>query len=133
MVIRCASAAAATSSASRVFESAQQRGQFALAANNRTLRPRSKFPASAFLCYLNLADETITLAGYCGDESWRIGVVVQCMPDLPHRGIDSVVRIQEDALAPHALQDFLARHELSAPVGKYEEQVEGDPLQLRSE
>ena len=106
---------------SRIVESAQQRGQFAVASNHRTRRPRSKFPASACPCYLNLADETITLAGYCGDESRRIGVVAQCMPDLPYRGIDSVVRIQEDALAPYPLQDFLARHELSAPVSKYEE------------
>ena len=43
------------------------------------------------------------------------------MPDLPHRGIDSVVRIQEDAFAPDLLEDFLARHQLPAPVGKYEE------------
>ena len=43
------------------------------------------------------------------------------MADLPHRGIDGVVLIQEDVLAPHPLQDFLARHELSAPVSEYEE------------
>ena len=55
---------------------------------------------------------------------------MQCVPDFPHRGIDSVVGIQEDAFAPDALQNFLARNELPASVGQNEEQLEGDALQL---
>ncbi len=64
------------------------------------------------------------------DEARRLRVVVQRVADLPHRNIDSVVGIQEDLLAPHALEDFLARHELPAPVGKNEEHVQWNALQL---
>ncbi len=55
---------------------------------------------------------------------------MQCVPDLPHRRIDSIVGIQEDAFAPDTLLNFLACNELPVSVGKNEEHLEGDALEL---
>ena len=55
---------------------------------------------------------------------------MQRVADFPYRGIDSVVRIQEDAFAPHALEDFLSRNQLSAALSEQEEQLEGDALKV---
>src|SRR5208282_5290156 len=80
--------------------------------------------------FAHLCDEAIAL-GRDGDyELRRIRVVIQRAANLPHRRVDSVVGIEENSFAPDALEDFLARDQLIAPLDQQKQQVERNPFQL---
>src|SRR5450631_3372497 len=53
--------------------------------------------------------EAVSLAGDGLDEAGLGGIVAQGLADFPNRGVDAVLGIDEDVLAPEALDDFLAR------------------------
>src|ERR1700731_4190148 len=103
---------------SRVVESTQQRSQLALAAHHRTRRPSSKLVGSTYLRRVNLRDESIAPGRHGNHESWRLGIVAQSLPDLSDRSVDAVLAIDKDALAPDALEDLLARNQLSAALNQ---------------
>src|SRR5208282_3019847 len=101
---------------SRIVECAQQRSELALASHHPARRSSSKLHRSTCLRCANLRDESITPGRHRDDESRRLRIVAQCPPDFSYRGVDAVLAIDEDALAPNALQDFFACDELSAAV-----------------
>ncbi|HYL60448.1 MAG TPA: hypothetical protein VEU51_16390 [Candidatus Acidoferrales bacterium] len=102
----------------RVFESAQHQSQLAFASHHHARRPSSNLLRPASLRAANLCDESITPAGDGGDESRRLGIVAQSAPQLSHRSVDAGLAIDKDALAPDALQNFLARDELSTTLNQ---------------
>src|SRR5216683_636768 len=52
------------------------------------------------------------------------------MPELADRGVDAVIGVDEDAPAPDALEDLLARHELAATLDQQEKQIERDAFEM---
>ena len=46
----------------------------------------------------------------------ELKIVAQRPPDFSNGGVDAVLAIHEDALAPDALDDFFARDKLSAAL-----------------
>ena len=100
----------------RIVESAQQRRQLAIASHHRARRPGSKPAGANHLWRPDLSDEPVAPCGYSGDETRRIGIVGQGSSDLSDRSVDAVLAVEEDALAPDALQNFLARNQLSAAL-----------------
>jgi hypothetical protein len=53
-------------------------------------------------------DETIAADRDRRDEARRVGVIAEGPANFSHGGIDTVGRVDEDAFAPYALEDFLA-------------------------
>src|ERR1700722_3713022 len=101
---------------SRIVEYAQQRSELALASYHPTRWPSSKLFGASYLWRPNLRDETVAPCWYSSDETGSIGIVAQRPPDFSYRGVDAVLAIDEDALAPDALEDFFACDELSAAL-----------------
>jgi hypothetical protein len=79
---------------------------------------------------MHLGYEPVTLGRDCDYESWCIRVVAQRPPNLPYRGINAGVAIQENPFSPDSLQDLVARHQLTAAFGEEEEQIERSALQV---
>src|SRR5208282_6726838 len=97
----------------RVVEAAQHRGQLPLASHHHTRRPSSKLLSSTYLGRANLGDESIAPGRHGSHESRHLGIVGQSPPELSDRSVDAGLAIDEDALAPDAVENFLARNELS--------------------
>jgi hypothetical protein len=64
------------------------------------------------------------------EEPRHVGIVPQRPADLPHRGVDRRVRVEEDVPAPEALEDLGPRHELAPSLGEEDEQLHGQLLEL---
>jgi hypothetical protein len=80
--------------------------------------------------FVGSGHEAIALCRHCDYESRRIGVVSQRAPYLAHRGVDGVIDIKEEVLAPNSFENFLTRHEMSAPVDQQQQQIEGNAFKL---
>ena len=115
---------------SRIVESAQQGSQLAPASHHRTRQPSSNLFGSSYLRCANLCDKSIAPGRHGSHESRRVGIVAQGSPHLPDRSIDAVFAIDEDALAPDALENFLARDDLPAAVNEQEQQFQRNSLKL---
>ena len=83
-----------------------------------------------FFPFLNLPYEAVALGGNRHQKARRIDAVVQCPADLTHSSVDRRVNIYKDALPPDALENFLARHELSLSLSQQEQQIERNALQV---
>src|ERR1039458_10753730 len=64
----------------------------------------------------NLGDESIAPGRHGSHESRHLGIVGQSPPELSDRSVDAGLAIDEDALAPDAVENFLARNELSTAL-----------------
>src|SRR5450631_3733068 len=75
--------------------------------------------------------EAVSLAGDGLDEAGLVGIVAQGLADFPNRGVDAVLGIDEDVLAPEALDDFLARDDGAVFFRQQEEQFHGDAFEFQ--
>jgi hypothetical protein len=57
---------------------------------------------------MHLGYEPVTSGLECDDEARGIRVVLQRPPNLPYRGVDAGVAIQENPFCPDSLQDLVA-------------------------
>ena len=46
----------------------------------------------------------------------NVGIVFQSPPELPHRSVDAGLAIDENAFAPHPLDNFFARNKISTAL-----------------
>ena len=83
----------------------------------------------SYLRRTNLCDEPVTPGRYRCHEARRVGIVAQGPPNFSYRSVDTGLAIDEHALAPDALENFLARDELSASLDEQAQQFERNPLE----
>jgi hypothetical protein len=79
---------------------------------------------------MHLGYEPVTPGRDRDYESWCIRVIAQRPPNLPYRGINAGVAIQENPFSPDSLQDLFACDQLTRLFGEQEEQIERDALQV---
>jgi hypothetical protein len=53
---------------------------------------------------------------------------MQYVADLPNRGVDAVIRVEKDVLAPDSLDHIFAGDKLSGSLGQQEKQVKRNAL-----
>jgi hypothetical protein len=81
---------------------------------------------------LDRSDEPVAFAGDRLDETRLLRIVPQDQAELPDRGVDTVVHVNENFRAPDSFDDLLARDELSPPFDQHEEQFHRDALEFES-
>src|SRR6185369_8293026 len=77
-------------------------------------------------------DESIPTPGNRLDELRLLGRVVECRPQLPDRGVQAVVEVDE-LVGPELLPDFVARNDVAGAPNEQQKQLKGlilkpDPL-----
>jgi hypothetical protein len=80
---------------------------------------------------LGLAYKSVTSPCDGLDKSRLIGIVFEDLADFPDRGIDCVIGIKEDVLAPKPFNDLFPRYQLARPPYKQEQDFHGDSFQLQ--
>ena len=78
----------------------------------------------------NLGDEPVASGRHRKDEPGCLGVVAESAAELAHRAVDGIVNIEKHPFTPEALQDLLARHELSTLLDQQEKQVERNTFEF---
>ncbi len=76
-------------------------------------------------------DEAIPLPGHGLYESRGLGVILQDLTKLTDRAPDTVVRVQESALAPNPGNDLIPGNNLVPVFKQKEKDLERDALQLQ--
>ena len=76
-------------------------------------------------------DEAVSLAGDGLNEAGIFGVVFERLADFADGGVDAVLGIDEDILAPDAVDDFLTGDDGSILFHQKQEQFHGDALQFQ--
>ena len=76
-------------------------------------------------------DEAIASSGYSLYEAWLFGIVPEGLTYLAYRGVDSVLGIEEDVIAPEPGDDFFARHQVPIPLYQEDEQLHGNALEFQ--
>ena len=74
--------------------------------------------------------KSIPPARDCLHEAWSLRVIFEHLPNFPDGGVDAVVGVKEDILAPDPFYDLLPRDELTSLLDEQEQQVHWNPLQL---
>ena len=78
-----------------------------------------------------IGNEAVSLAGDSLDEARLFGIIAQDLADLADGGVDSVFGIDEDVLAPEAIDDFLAGGDAALFLNEKEEEFHRDALQFQ--
>ena len=76
-------------------------------------------------------DEAISLPGHGLYESRGLGVILQDLTKLADRAPDTVVSVEESALAPHPGNDLIPGNNLVSMFKQEEKDLERDALQLQ--
>jgi hypothetical protein len=76
--------------------------------------------------------ETIPLPGNCLNEPRFLGVVLQNLPDLPDRAVDTVVRVEIDILPPNPFDQLFTGHNQSPLLHEELQNFHGDALNLEN-
>jgi hypothetical protein len=77
----------------------------------------------------NWSGEAVALADDGLDETGFLRVIAESHADLADRGIDAVIDIDEDVLAPEAGRDFLSGDEFPVTADQQDQQLHGEFLQ----
>src|SRR6266851_1938915 len=80
----------------------------------------------------NHSDEAVSPAGDGLYESRLLGVVLEYLANLADSGVDAVVGVEEDVLAPNPFDDLVAGHELPSGLNQEDQQLRRNPLQLQN-
>ena len=75
-------------------------------------------------------DEAIPLPGHGLYETWGLGVILQDLTKLADRAPDTVVGIQENALAPNPGNDLIPGNNLVLVLKQKEKNLERDALEF---
>jgi hypothetical protein len=75
-------------------------------------------------------NKSVALSGECLNKRRAFWVVLKCPTNLPDRGIDAVVDVHEDVLAPQSFDDFAAGDEPPLAFHQEHEEFHGNALQL---
>ena len=79
---------------------------------------------------LDHGNEAVSPSGDGLHESRSLGVVLQYLANLADGGVDAVVGVEEDVLAPNPFYDLVTGHELPSSFNQEEQQLHGNSFQL---
>ena len=77
-------------------------------------------------------DEPVSPPGDGLHEPGLFSIVLQYLANLADGGIDAVVGVEEDILAPDPLDDLVPGHQLTSLLDQEEQQFHGNPFELES-
>ena len=78
-----------------------------------------------------LAYKSVPSSGDSLDKARLFGIVFEDLADFSDRGIDCVIGIKKDVLAPKLLNDLFPRYQLAGPLYQQEQDFHGDSFQLQ--
>src|SRR5882724_757211 len=70
--------------------------------------------------------EAVAFANYGFDEAWVFWVVAQGLPEFSDGGVDAMLGLNEDVLAPEFVDDLFACDEVAVPAGQQDQQLHGN-------
>jgi hypothetical protein len=65
-------------------------------------------------------------------EAGLIGIIFQSLADLSDGGVDAVLGVDENILAPEAVDDFLAGDDGTLPLQEKDQQFHGNTLEVNA-
>jgi hypothetical protein len=74
-------------------------------------------------------DEAITLPGNGLDKPRPFGIIPKGSPDFENGGVDAVLGVDKDALAPETFANLLAGDDVPVAFDQKDEQIHRDPLE----
>lgn len=77
-----------------------------------------------------LGNEAVTLTRNRLDEARFFGIIPERKANLADGGVDSMLGVNKNILAPEALDDFISRDEIPIFAREQDEQLHGDLFQL---
>ena len=79
--------------------------------------------------FYHRCDEAITLPGNGLDKPRPFGIIPKGSPDFENGGVDAVLGVDKDALAPETFANLLAGNDVPVSFDQKDEQVHRDPLE----
>jgi hypothetical protein len=77
-------------------------------------------------------NESVSSAGHRLYEDWILRIVFQDLANLSDCGIDAVVGVKEDVLAPDPGENIVSTDQLPLSLDQQEQDLHGDSFQLQS-
>jgi hypothetical protein len=77
------------------------------------------------------SDETVAFPGNGLHEARLFGIVAERLPDFADSGVDTVLGVEEDILAPDFFDDLVAADQLAIALHQKGEQVHGNLFELQ--
>jgi hypothetical protein len=63
-------------------------------------------------------------------QAWALGVIFQCLTELPDRASNAVVGVEENIFAPNPRDDFIPGDNLAPVLNEQDKYLQGNALQL---
>jgi len=76
------------------------------------------------------SNEAVTLARDGLYEAWLLGVIPERLPNLADGGVDAVLGVEKNVLAPDPFDDLIAGNQLTVPLHQEGEEVHGNLFEL---